>query len=167
MTKSIFTILFIFLVSSLSYAEMIPSKFVKNGNKYKIYSVFNTEDGTDYTPDPQGWMGDIYIYYIDNDTSTFFKIEQNRVFFKFVAEGQPFEAQDNIIETTYHISKWGEASNQEGDYGEIFVGTTTDGKEFQVIIGCMGQNADGENIYGFMFIDGVFDNLIWIFEPNE
>lgn len=167
MRKSILIFLFTVITSVLSLAENFPSKFVKNGNKYKIYSVYNIEDGSDYTPDPQGWMGDIYIYYTDNDSATTFKIEQNRVFLKFVEEEQLFEAEDNIIETTYSINKWGEASDQDGNYGEIFVGTTQDGREFRVVVGYMGKNSDGESLYGFMFLDGVFDNLVWIFDPNE
>lgn len=134
------------------------------GYKYHVSWVHNFETNEDYNIDEAGFVGDVWIY-VDKGYQSI-RIAQRLTTYKEGNEGY-LVADNKDVETTYIIEEAYPAKDGNGNFGISADCKTESGKKVLIEISLGGHHQDGEPFYCYRFRDGVFDNLIWCFDPSN
>lgn len=134
------------------------------GYKYHVSWVHNFETNEDYEIDEAGFVGDAWIC-VDEDYKSI-RITQRLTTYEMGVNGY-LEANNKNVETTYFIEEAYPAKDGKGNFAISADCKTESGKEVLVEIGLGGHHQDGKPFYYYRFRDGVFDNLIWCFDPSN
>lgn len=142
--------------------EKIEDILFMPGYKYHVSWVHNLQTNEDYNIDEAGFVGDAWINVDDDYTAI--RITQ-RLTTYVEGENGYLEADNKNVETTYLIDAAYPAKDKDGDFGISADCKTKSGKKVLVEVTRGGCHSDGKPFYCYQFRDGVFDHLLWCFDP--
>lgn len=162
MTVFVITILSVIMPIHGYAQENIKDILFIPGYKYHVSWVHNLQTDEDYEIDEAGFVGDAWIN-VDNDYKAI-RITQRLT--TYVDRGTGLlEADNKDVETTYFIEAAYPATDKDGNYGISADCKTESGNKVLVELFLAGHLEDGKPFYSYRFKDGVFDQLLWCFEP--
>lgn len=160
LTLFICTLFSVFCYSQNSY------KYLKKGI-YNIKTVYNCEDESTTTFDPEGKMGSITITVTPQEIS----IIQKQIYYT-----PEFDESNNVtmkpIEKTelnvkYTIKSINRVIAKSGADADVCTCMTEENEECKVYIFPCGHNGNGEELFAFRFVDGIFDDIMYCFTLSD
>lgn len=163
--KNILTLFICTLFSVFCYSQN-STKYLRKGI-YNITTVYNLEDKSTTTFDPEERMGSMTITVTPQEIS----IIQKQIYYT-----PEFDENNNVtmkpIEKTdlnvkYTIKSIHRANAKDGTEADMCACMTEENKECNVYIFPCGHNGKGEDVYAFKFVDGIFDNILYCFTLSD